>query len=163
MNIPSRKPREKDTREVVFDARPYNHVQAVDEMISRFRDPILEPRTESEVMPLEERPIGYDGSAGPVRSHDTSPESATRGDRPSFNPDEWKDFIHEKFPFPGTSISRLDQIASLIRSLTYGEMMDLAAAIWKARPADADGAISLKLETLPGTLHRWSTKEDSKP
>jgi len=128
-------------------------VEAVDEMFSRLRDPILEPRTESEVMP----------PASNARRPDTSPESATRGDRLSFNPDEWKDFIHEKFPFPGTSISRLDQIASLIRSLTYGEMMDLAAAVWKARSAAADGAMSLKLETLPGTLHRWSAKKETKP
>lgn len=146
MNLLSRKPREKDTREVVFDARPYNHVEAVDEMLSRLRDPVLEPRTESEVMP----------PASNARRPDTSPEIATRGDRPSFNPDEWKDFIHEKFPFPGTSISRLDQIASLIRSLTYGEMMDLAAVIWKAKPEGRD----LDGETLPGTLHRWSTKHE---
>jgi len=64
-----------------------------------------------------------------------------------------------KLVYPeATRANRLDQIATLIRLLTYGEMMDLAAAIWKARPADADGAISLKLETLPGTLHRWSAK-----
>src|SRR6516162_3038151 len=30
--------------------------------------------------------------------------------------------------------SRLDEIATLMRALTYGEMMELAQAIWKIRP-----------------------------
>ena len=45
----------------------------------------------------------------------------------------------------------LDDIAALIQTLTYGEMIELANAIWKSRSeGDVTG------ETLPSVLHRWS-------
>jgi hypothetical protein len=50
------------------------------------------------------------------------------------------------------SRNRLSEIAALVRSLTYGEMMEFAHAIWKIRP---DGAIDQN--TLPMMLHMWST------
>lgn len=46
----------------------------------------------------------------------------------------------------------LDEIAKLVRALTYGEMMDLCEKVWGAKP---DG--ELTQATLPATLHRWST------
>lgn len=49
------------------------------------------------------------------------------------------------------SLNRLDEIASLMRSLTYGEMMEFARAIWKIRP---EGAIDQN--SLPTMLHLWS-------
>jgi hypothetical protein len=52
------------------------------------------------------------------------------------------------------SRNRLNEIAALVRSLTYGEMMDLAHAIWKIRP---EGAASIDQSTLPMMLHTWST------
>ena len=48
--------------------------------------------------------------------------------------------------------SRLDEIAALVLSLTYGEMIELANAIWKSQP---DGP-ALTQETLPALLYRWS-------
>jgi hypothetical protein len=120
MNLISRKPREKDTREVVFDARPCNHVEVAEEMLLRLRDPLLEPRTESEVMPVETDIIDRGLS-------DIRPPSATEA-------------------------NRLDQIATLIRSLTYGEMMNLAAALWKMRPEGKE----VTEQELPEILHRWS-------
>jgi hypothetical protein len=48
--------------------------------------------------------------------------------------------------------SPLDDIDNLLRALTYGEMIELAEEMWKAR---GDGEITL--ETLPAVLHRWST------
>jgi hypothetical protein len=48
--------------------------------------------------------------------------------------------------------NRLNEIASLVRTLTYGEMMELADAIWKIRP---EGTIDL--QSLPMMLHLWST------
>jgi hypothetical protein len=48
--------------------------------------------------------------------------------------------------------NRLNEIATLVRSLTYGEMMELAQAIWKIRP---EGAIDK--QSLPMMLHLWST------
>ncbi len=46
----------------------------------------------------------------------------------------------------------LDKIASLIRSLTYGEMMELAEALWKGLPESS----AVTQETLPVMLYCWS-------
>lgn len=50
------------------------------------------------------------------------------------------------------SRNRLNEIATLVRTLTYGEMMELAQAIWKIRP---EGTIDQ--QSLPMMLHLWST------
>lgn len=47
----------------------------------------------------------------------------------------------------------LDEIAMLVRALTYGEMIELAEAMWKVQP---EGAVVTQ-ENLPALLHRWST------
>ena len=47
--------------------------------------------------------------------------------------------------------SPLDDIATLVRSLTYGEMIELCEAMWKIR-SEGD----LTEEKLPALLHRWS-------
>ena len=52
---------------------------------------------------------------------------------------------------------RLDEIADVVRALTYGEMMELAASMWNVRP---DGA-NLTEHNLPATLYRWSTSRQS--
>jgi hypothetical protein len=51
---------------------------------------------------------------------------------------------------------RLTEIATLVRTLTYGEMMELAHAIWKIRP---DGA-EVDQYSLPMMLHLWSTSSE---
>jgi hypothetical protein len=51
--------------------------------------------------------------------------------------------------------NRLEEIATLVRTLTYGEMMELAEAIWKIRPGDA-----IDQQSLPMMLHLWSTSVD---
>ena len=48
---------------------------------------------------------------------------------------------------------RLDEIADVVRALTYGEMMELAASMWNVKP---DGS-SLTEHNLPAVLYRWST------
>ena len=48
---------------------------------------------------------------------------------------------------------RLNEIATLVRTLTYGEMMELAHAIWKIRPAKGE----VDQHSLPMMLHLWST------
>lgn len=45
----------------------------------------------------------------------------------------------------------LDDIAALVQTLTYGEMIELSVAIWKSRSEEA-----VTEETLPPVLHRWS-------
>ena len=47
----------------------------------------------------------------------------------------------------------LNEIATMVRALTYGEMMELAQAIWKIRPEGED----VDQDSLPMLLHRWST------
>ena len=48
--------------------------------------------------------------------------------------------------------SPLDEIATLVGSLTYGEMIELSEAIWRAQP----GGSAITLENFPALLHRWS-------
>jgi hypothetical protein len=48
---------------------------------------------------------------------------------------------------------RLDEIADVVRLLTYGEMMELAEMMWNVRPGDAE----LTEHNLPAVLYRWST------
>ena len=52
---------------------------------------------------------------------------------------------------------RLTEIAILVRTLTYGEMMELARAIWKIRP---DGSSTIDQNSLPMMLHLWSAGLD---
>jgi hypothetical protein len=52
---------------------------------------------------------------------------------------------------------RLDEIADVVRALTYGEMMELATSMWNVRP---DGA-NLTEHNLPSVLYRWSTTRQS--
>jgi hypothetical protein len=51
----------------------------------------------------------------------------------------------------------LDEIALLLLALTYGEMIDLADAIWTAQP---EGTAITK-DNLPTLLHRWSKARSS--
>jgi hypothetical protein len=46
----------------------------------------------------------------------------------------------------------LDEIAMLVQALTYGEMIELAEAMWKVQP---DGT-AVTQENLPALLHKWS-------
>jgi hypothetical protein len=54
--------------------------------------------------------------------------------------------------------NRLNEIATLVRSLTYGEMMQFAHAICKIRP---EGTIDQ--HSLPMMLHLWSTSPRGGP
>jgi hypothetical protein len=46
----------------------------------------------------------------------------------------------------------LDEIATLLQGLTYGEMIELSEALWKCQ---AEGS-AVAQENLPTLLHRWS-------
>ncbi len=46
----------------------------------------------------------------------------------------------------------LDEIAMLVRALTYGEMIELAEGMWKVQPEGA----AVTQDNLPALLHRWS-------
>jgi hypothetical protein len=45
----------------------------------------------------------------------------------------------------------LDEIADITGALTYGEMIDLAAELWKVA-----GGAEITAETFPTIFHRWS-------
>jgi hypothetical protein len=47
---------------------------------------------------------------------------------------------------------RLGEIATLMLALTYGEMIELANAIWKAQPEGS----AITADNVPTLLHRWS-------
>ena len=46
----------------------------------------------------------------------------------------------------------LDEIATLVGGLTYGEMIELSEAIWRAQSERS----AITLENFPALLHRWS-------
>ena len=46
----------------------------------------------------------------------------------------------------------LDEMATLIRGLTYGEMIELSEGIWRTQPE----GLPITQENLPALLHRWS-------
>jgi hypothetical protein len=46
----------------------------------------------------------------------------------------------------------VDEIAALMRALTYGEMIELAEGLWSAQP---DGS-AISKDNMPSLLHRWS-------
>ncbi len=55
--------------------------------------------------------------------------------------------LRQRLPKP------LDEIATLVRGLIYGEMIELSEALWKNQPEGA----AVTQENLPALLHRWST------
>jgi hypothetical protein len=46
----------------------------------------------------------------------------------------------------------LDQIATLVQGLTYGEMIELAEAVWKSQPEGS----AITQDNLSLLMHRWS-------
>jgi hypothetical protein len=52
----------------------------------------------------------------------------------------------------------LDEIASLIQGLTFGEMMELAEVLWKVQPEGS----AITQENLPVLLHRWSKSHSAR-
>jgi hypothetical protein len=53
----------------------------------------------------------------------------------------------------------LDEIATLIQSLSYGEMIELSETIWRGQP---DGS-PVTQEDLPALLYRWATSRAATP
>jgi tryptophanase len=51
----------------------------------------------------------------------------------------------------------LDEIAMLVRALTYGEMIELAESMWNVKPDNSE----LNEDNLPAVLYRWSTSRQS--
>jgi hypothetical protein len=49
----------------------------------------------------------------------------------------------------------IDEIATLIQSLTYGEMIELAETMWNVRPEGS----AITQDSLPALLYRWSKSD----
>jgi hypothetical protein len=52
---------------------------------------------------------------------------------------------------------RIDEIADVMRALTYGEMIELAESMWNIKPDNSE----LNEDNLPAVLYRWSTSRQS--
>jgi hypothetical protein len=52
---------------------------------------------------------------------------------------------------------RIDEIADVVRALTYGEMIELAESMWNVKPDNSE----LNEDNLPAVLYRWSTSRQS--
>jgi hypothetical protein len=57
-------------------------------------------------------------------------------------------------PANAWSPSRFNEIAEIVRGLTYMEMIEFAAGLWSR------GKGKVNRETLPGILHAWATKTE---
>jgi hypothetical protein len=66
----------------------------------------------------------------------------------TWNSGDWTTMQLDFTPFDPT-----DKIAELICSLTYGDMIDFAAELWKAA-----GDVEISAETLPAILHHWASE-----
>jgi FtsZ-interacting cell division protein YlmF len=51
----------------------------------------------------------------------------------------------------------IDEIAALVRALTYGDMIELAEEIWRVQPQSLD----MSKDALPRILYRWSTSRST--
>ena len=49
----------------------------------------------------------------------------------------------------------LDEVATLIQGLTYGEMIELAETMWNVRPEGS----AITQDSLPALLYRWSKSD----
>jgi hypothetical protein len=105
-------------------------------------------------------PNGYDQiSPGHYRRRQDDPEAEAAeraGAAVNFESDDPFEYITPSLgefrKLAKAKANPLDEIATRVRLLTYGEMMDLAAALWQMRPEGKE----VTEQELPGMLHRWS-------
>jgi hypothetical protein len=74
--------------------------------------------------------------------------------------DEWGKVIHPEpilEPLPSSpSLTKTEEIKLLVRSLTYGEMMELCTDIWGRSP----GELAISQGAAPVVLWAWATSGD---
>jgi hypothetical protein len=93
--------------------------------------------------------LGMGPNAAPSSGASPAPSS---GPRPAPDEDEDTSPINLRKFQEQLNRNRLDEIAALVLALTYGEMIEMASAIWQTQP---DGS-AITQENLPALLHRWS-------
>jgi hypothetical protein len=112
---------------------------------------------------LDTRPIPDDYRPKNVRMRDSGDEDAEHYQADEFHEQSYSEDSTEVASQVNLhklehELSRnpLNEIATMMRALTYGEMMELAEAIWKIRP-EGEG---VDQDSLPMLLHRWSTSSE---
>ena len=121
---------------------------------------VIFPKRAPSPRELDTRPIPSDYRPKRMRLLDLS-----GGESEDYHDDELhdQDYSEPAMDFSGQlslpkpedelSRNRLNEIATLMRALTYGEMIELAQAIWKIRPEGEE----VDQYSLPMMLHLWST------
>jgi hypothetical protein len=106
---------------------------------------------------LDRRPIPDDYRPKQLRVDDVERQEAERPATDQFRPP-----VGEAMPENSVNLGKLEaelgrqpleEIARLVRALTYGEMIELAASMWKVQPEGS----GLTEDNLPAMLYRWST------
>jgi hypothetical protein len=100
--------------------------------------------------PIDEASIGY-----PVEEDNLERSGMNGFDATPFSPPMKSASVNLRGYHDEPSCSRLDEIAKIIRTLTYGEMLELAASLWRVNSHESD----ISESDLPGVLHRWSASQ----
>jgi hypothetical protein len=100
--------------------------------------------------PVNEASIGY-----PVEEDDLERSGMNGFDATPISPPMKSTSVNLRSYHDEPSRSRLDEIAKVIRTLTYGEMLELAESVWKVNSHGSD----ISESDLPGVLHRWSASQ----
>jgi hypothetical protein len=99
--------------------------------------------------PIDEASIGY------VKEDNLERSGMNGFDATPFSPPMKSTSVNLRGGHDEPSRSRLDEIAKVIRTLTYGEMLELAESVWKVNSHGSD----ISESDLPGVLHRWSASQ----
>jgi len=117
------------------------------------------PKRAPTLRDLERRPVAHDYRPGGYRGSAVGQEIADGAARYGFDMTDHQEVSMNT----ATSVNLrklqeqldrkpLDEIAMLVQALTYGEMIELADAMWKVQPEGS----AVTQENLPALLHRWS-------
>jgi hypothetical protein len=131
-----KEPAERDTRTKVFDARPPERRTAK----AALADAMAEPAGIEEMVNAQFAQYDAIPSAEPQRDIDL---------------ESMRDDIRTIVAVITARVqeTKIEQIKTIGRSLTYGEMVELADAVWAAIPHERE----LTREMLPAVLHMFAT------
>jgi hypothetical protein len=102
----------------------------------------------NEYRPKKWRGNLVDSERSPQTTYDDVTNSIDEG--PTGFPDDGDNIDRGRNNEPGHS--RLDEIAVALRTLTYGEMLELAESMWKVNSQES----GITESDLPNVLYRWS-------
>ena len=97
-----------------------------------------------------------EGSTGYSREGDSVERSLAISYPVPFSPSTNSSTVNLRKHNDEPSHSRLDEIAEALRTLTYGEMLELAESLWKLNSQGSE----ITESDLPNVLYRWSTSRN---